>query len=170
LTLVVVALFAVSGCGDSDSSANGSDGGNEGPVTVETGSLSKAEFVKQADAICAESRKEFDRKFLARTKAFSQELAELDPKEQEAFGDSVASAIIDTIFVPNYEKMISEVAALGVPSEGEGQVTAFTRHVEEALAKAEKNPGATFEQLTPFDQAIKAANAYGLNGCATSLS
>ena len=47
MLLLMAAMLAFgAGCGDSD--------GNE--VDVQTGSLSKAEFIKKADAICETSR------------------------------------------------------------------------------------------------------------------
>jgi hypothetical protein len=162
--LAVSALLLVTGCGGSSSEAAG-----DGEVTVEAGSLSKAEFIEQADAICEERRDQFDREFQAQSQRVSKELANADPKSQAQIAEAAQSAIITSIFIPTYEQMAKEIGTLGVPSDDKGEVTSFVQAVQKALSEAKEDPAATFEQLTPFGQAIKIATSYGLTECAKKL-
>src|SRR5215212_6301463 len=91
LLVAMAALLSAAGCG----------GSSNDEVAVETGSLSKAEFIAKADAICKAARTEFLAEFTRFAKAHKSEF--LDPKKQPAvFGE-----MIDVFIAPNIEGEIA---------------------------------------------------------------
>jgi len=160
IAAVLSLLLVTGGCGGGDSATGSS--GDSGEVTVETGSLSKAEFITQADTLCKASRAKFDRAFNNRAQGFQSASSS---QEQAVW----LEGIVDDIFLPTYESLIAKIGSLGAPSADEEQVTAFLLATQEAVDNARENPVDTFDRLTPFNRAIKLATAYGLAGCAESL-
>lgn len=146
-------LVLGSGCGGSSSTSESSS------VTVQTGSLSKAEFIKRADAICEASRKQF----VAEYKNFAE-------KNEKAFSSNRADTIrrlANEVMIPNYEKRIEEIAALGAPVADSAKVAAYIRVVEGALQKVRREPVRVSESLnTVFAPIAIAAQHYGIQSCA----
>lgn len=145
---VLVALGA--GCGDGD------DGGD---VTETTPSLTKAQFLKQANAICAQTNKEFE-----------DELERFVEKETNSQSQELSNAqfrkAAETLFIPTVDRQLKEVRALGAPEEDEQQVDKILSSAEKALQEAEKDPTVLFvEGSGPFAEANKLATAYGLDKC-----
>lgn len=159
IAVALVALFAVSGCGgggDGDS-ATASSGG---PVTVEAGSLSKAQFVKQARAICTKSHEGFERdavRILKQQKADPTKASEGDPE---------AELVLDA-FVPNFQSQIDQVSELGAPRGDEDEVSAFLTALQEAVDGANQDPRAFVRSEADLGKAPKLAKAYGLEECAS---
>lgn len=152
-----MALMA-SGCGGGSSSSTGND-----EVTVQTGSLTKAEFVEQADAICKAGREQFDKEF----QTFQKE------KKLKTSGDQSPvwlGEVVNTILLPDYEKRIEEISALGAPSGDEREIASFLNALQQRLDDMRKEPAEMSNSLTPFSKPIKLAKAYGFTGCAESLS
>jgi hypothetical protein len=147
-------LLAAGGCGGSDSSA--------ADVTVETGSLSKAQFIKRADAICEANRAQFTREFTA----FAQKIQRSSKAAQEASNDDP----VEKILIPNFQKDINEISNLGAPSGDEQEVGAFLEALGQRLEEIRERPTILEETVTPFAKAEKLAKAYGLTGCAESFS
>jgi hypothetical protein len=152
LTCTGLALVLGNGCGGSSDASGGS------PVTVQTGSLSKAEFIKRADAICEASRKQY----VAEYKNFTE-------KNEKAFTSNRAAIIkrlADEVMVPNYEKRIEEIAALGAPAADSAEVAAYVRAVEGALRRVRREPVKVSESLnTVFAPIAIAAQRYGIQSC-----
>jgi hypothetical protein len=143
LTLLLVGALAiaalVAGCGGGNDSSSS--------TTVATSSLSKAQFVKKANAICEQGRTKF-------VNYLSKEVA-------------LPEAIVDVV-APTLEEVTSEIRELGAPKGGESQVEAFLasmqRGTEEMVAKRE-----TAKVLSdiepPFEESAKLAAKYGLDHC-----
>jgi hypothetical protein len=146
--LAVAIGIAVVGCGSS------------GESDTATASITKAEFITKASAICARLHKQAQAEFLdylknhgeepgtaAAVAALQAELAEkyvISPKQQEA----------------------DELAALGAPSGGESQVKAIVVSLEEGVEEAEGKPvQAANDSSKAFGEAEKLASEYGLTGC-----
>jgi hypothetical protein len=149
----VIALFAVlailalivAGCGG-------------GSSTESTSSLSKAEFLKQGNAVCAKGDKEIEETFESYAKEHN--LSEKNPPS-EAELKEVAEEVL-----PVVRNQIEGVRNLGVPSEGGPEVEKALDAAEEALEEAEADPVAfTGEKNDPFKKANKMASEVGLTKC-----
>lgn len=160
---VVAMLLFAAGCGDSDSSDTGDGSSSSGEVTVATNSLSKAEFVKQANVACAKSRVQFEKDLAAFLK-------KLNANPTKASEGSPDTEIIEKIFVPNFQEQIDMVSSLGAPSGDEAQVSAILSSLQKAVDGADEDPQAFVRSEGDLGNAPKLASAYGLTSCATLSS
>lgn len=151
-----VLLLAV-GCGSDDGEATGSS--ENGEVTVETGSLSKAEFVKQASAACAKTREQLTQEFV---KLFEQ-ASKSPPKPTEV---SPEVKFVEENYVTGFQRQIDEVSALGAPAGDEEEITAFLESMQQEIEKAAEDPQAFITRDAGLGKAPKLAKAYGLTNCA----
>lgn len=137
LALLLCALVA--GCGGDDDS--GGDSGGE--------ALPKAEFVEQANAICAEGNAETE-----------EALGELEnPTEEDAI------AFLTDTFLPNVRDQVEEIRGLGFPEGDEETLTATLDEVESVLDTVEEDPEAAAAGDDPFAEVNEELNAYGLTEC-----
>jgi hypothetical protein len=146
--LVAVAAIAmiVAGCGGSSDSSES------------TSSLTKAQFVKQGNAICAKGNKEIQEGF----EEFEKEVGSQNKQPTKA----QLTEAIETIVLPAVRQQVEGVKALGAPSGEEAEVEAITDSAEEAVEKGEEDPAAlTTEKADPFAKANKLAREYGLTTC-----
>jgi hypothetical protein len=133
-SLLVLALF---GCGGSD---DGSD------------SLTKAEFKKQATAICKKGNKE-------REEATTEAIAKFQKRTPESERE-----VVEAILRP-YEQMTASLSELSPPEGEEQKVEGIVKAMEEAAARGKADPSAALEGDTPFRKANKLAKSYGLTEC-----
>jgi hypothetical protein len=138
---VAVALL-IAGCG------GGSD---------TTSSLTKAEFIKQADAICEQT----DETVLAGMKQAAKlgvGKQKLSPKQEKA---------LVLLGLTSVRKEAEELAELGAPSGDEAQIAAIVKGIETAVTEAEREPinnlGSSFTEVN------KMAAKYGFKGCSEPL-
>jgi len=136
LGAVTAALFAI-GCGGDD------DDGS---------SLSKQEFLKQGNEICAKGNQELDQ---AAQKTFSGG----PPSAEEA------SAFVNDELIPNVEDQVSQLRDLSPPEGDEDEVNAILDAADEGLSKSEDDPAGVFQEGDPFAEANKLARDYGLVAC-----
>jgi hypothetical protein len=151
LLVAAAALALVAGCGGGDSNSG---------TEATTGSLSKAEFLKQGNAICAKGNKEINEGFeeFAKENGFSE-------KKQPT--QAQLTEVIETVVLPKVRGQVEGIKALGAPSGEEAQVEAITDAAEEALEKGEEDPATlASEKADPFAKANEKASAYGLVKCA----
>jgi len=135
----------VAGCGGSSDSSES------------TSSLTKAQLVKQGNAICAKGNKEIQEGF----EEFEQEVG-----SQKQPTKAQLTEAIETIVLPAVRQQVEGVKDLGAPSGEEAEVEAITDAAEEALEKGEEDPAAlTTEKADPFAKANELANEYGLVKC-----
>ncbi len=153
ISVLAVAAIAV-GCGSDDSSdeASGSSDGS-GTTTTTTSSLSKAEFIKQADPVCKKANDEKYKKF----QAFSEDQQTKKPPSE--------AELIETYVVPTLEKQITAMDELGTPEGDSGELEEFRTELDSVLAEAKDTP--TGEEVTavPYEKLEKAANKYGFEYC-----
>jgi len=136
IVLLFFALLAA-GCGGSSDEA-----------------LTKAEFVKQGNAICTQARK-------AREKAVFGLIQNANPNgNQKALREEAADKAI-----PYYEEAAEQLADLGAPEGDEAKIEAIVTGMEEAAARVNANPQSAFTGSTPFRKANEAAESYGLEAC-----
>jgi hypothetical protein len=147
-----VAILLVSGCG----------GGGSNEVSVTTGSLSKAQFISRADALCTAARNQFNREYIAFGKKHP-----IPPSK--AGQRKWLSEIVERMLAPSYESHFEEIGALGAPSGDEEKISEFLTAFERRLGEIEENPTELGASPYPFKDVAKMAKAYGLSGCANSF-
>jgi hypothetical protein len=144
--LVAVAVI-VAGCGSSSD------------TTESTASISKAEFLKQGNAICAAGNKEINEGF----EKFAKEnnLGHKEPSEAQF------EELTTTVFAPSVSKQINEVRALGAPEGEEAEVEEFLGNAQEALEELKEEPSriSAEGEEEPFFTVNKEAHAIGLTAC-----
>lgn len=121
-----------------------------------TASLTKAEFIKQADAICEA--------------ADGAQVVALGRVEKENPGNmenvAVQKKILATAGLPPVQQEAEEIADLGAPSGGEDEVAAIVDGIEKAIEEAENDPTALESSFVAVD---KLAARYGLKACSEAL-
>jgi hypothetical protein len=141
-SLAAIAIL-IAGCGDDD---NGS-------------SLTKDEFVKRADAICAKGTENLGKEL----SAYLEQQASTAKTESE-----VAAEAIQAVVLPEVEAQIEKIESLEVPSGDEGEIEAFLEAQRRAVASLEKrkNLSLTTDLDPAFQGSGKLAREYGLESCA----
>ena len=143
---VLAGAMLVAGCGSSDDNDS-------------TTALSKAEFVKQGNAICRKGNEEIEEGF----EEFAKE-KNLGKNKEPSEADFEEAA--ETVLVPGVSKQIDGLRALGAPEGDEGEVDQLLTGAEEALEEIEGDPAkATEENGGPFVKVNKEAREYGLTVC-----
>jgi hypothetical protein len=143
LTVTIMAiLLGLVACGGSDDDSS--------PT------LTKAEFIKRADAIC----KKADAKQESAVRAYEKENPEAlsTPAGQEEF-------ILDIGLSPITVEL-DEISELGVPEGDEQAVNAIVSGFEDAVAKVEADPFSVASGPGPFLGVNKLTKAYGFKDCA----
>jgi hypothetical protein len=135
VALVAVAVAALTaGCGGSGDAATGSSAG--GP-----GALSKAEYVKRANAICARGHRQVQSRAGAR---------------------DVGEAVL-----PVLQRMIDEVARVGTPAGERREVYAYVLTFQDEIHTNEAHRFGSLAQLEQiFAPSAPKASALGIAGCA----
>jgi hypothetical protein len=139
----VIAALAVAGCGGSD------DDGTTAPA-----SLTKAQYVKQADAVCAKTE--------GRQQLLVKKFSEKGLKQ------SAATEVKLVVFagIPPLVTQAEELAAIPLPSSGADEAQAFVKAFEAGVKEAEAKPAALLNlETNPFTKAESLARKYGLQVC-----
>ena len=113
--------------------------------------LSKAEYLKRGNAICAKGQKAVR-------------------AEAEKLGDSPSNAEIKKfgtdVFVPRTEDQIEELRDLEPPKGDKETVEKIYDTAQDALDKVKDDPGVLTRTDDPFSEANELARNYGLTTCA----
>lgn len=155
-----------SGDGDSSESTDGGDstGSTDGADSTGSGAdgnsssapLTKAQFVKKADAICENVPVRY-RKLLGEF--------EKEQKKQGKPKPSVAESNLAAA-VPPLPEAAEELEALNPPSGDEQKVEAMIAALDAAAEGLEKKPNSALSgPQSPFDEFQKLTKAYGLTAC-----
>jgi len=142
---------------------SGCGGGDEAAETSDT--LSKAAFVKQANAICKKTKDEV-------TTGTVSEVRKL-AKNPEARED-LEFKIVSSVLVPSLEHQVQQLKALGTPPGDAGQIEKMLKLVEGAVAEAKTEPetyvsGDDYRWGSEhFGKAHKLALEYGIENCPVS--
>lgn len=144
-TLVAAVLLA--GCGGSNTDSGRS-------------SLSKEEFIAKADAVCAKTNKRMEAE-LGKFLTSGEQITNLSKADNERF--------VTKVLIPNLEKEIDELKALGVPTEDEERAKAMIAALEEGLETAEADPKALAASSSDivYGIASRLAGEYGLKVCSS---
>jgi hypothetical protein len=141
---VLAAASIVAGCGGGGDSSSGP-------------TISKAVFIKKADAVCLQGNKRME-------VAFAHFLQE--NKNVKRPDDAKLEKLVGTILVPNVKREVKELHALGAPSGDEDRVGEIVKALEEGLETAEGNPQAAVNSSeVVFGIASRLAKEYGLEVC-----
>jgi hypothetical protein len=162
-------VLAVAGCGGGGSGGDSNNGGGSDrssesgeAESKQAASLSKAEFIKQADAICASGRKQVEGEFAAYLKKNKVNPSSESPAETEAH----ETEVIETIAIPALRKQMGELKALGAPGGDEAAVEAFIDATEEGIEKGEEDPPSLFSSPQKvFAKSDSLARSYGFKVC-----
>jgi hypothetical protein len=140
---LALAAFAV-GCG-----------GSSEATTVP---LSKAQFIKRADAICWRARQRFNALYQPFVKKYG--LPEGKRRSLAEYAEAVKTAL-----APSVEWEVKEIRALGAPRGESRTVDAILAAVESGLEAVERHPGVQADPEKQFAESHKLARAYGLTIC-----
>jgi len=155
-TAALLAILLAAGCGSSGDSAE---------VTVETGTLSKADFIERADDICTSARTQFQTEYAAFLKAHKSQVLSTANQEE------LVEKLVDEIFLPNYEKQVEEISALGAPEGNfEQEVAVFIEEFQRRLGEVHDHPPIIAASPFPFEKVAEVARKTGLIKCAESFS
>lgn len=149
MAALAVALL-VAGCGGSDSDAESID------TNLTTSSLSKAQFIKQADAICYRGKEQQ----LAQVQVYLREHKNL-PRSNPGV------EAVQTILVPSVEDQLAELRELGAPAGEANKIEAMWNGLERSIKLIDEEgisaSAALRRAYLPNGQRIF---AYGVRGCA----
>lgn len=137
LTAMALVVVAAVGCGGSSEAAP----------------LKRSAFIKQGNAICAETQAE---------RADQEE--ELKDESGESGDSEEAEAVMGVLLGP-VDKMTDELGNLGAPAGQEKEVEAIIAAFEKAASNLEEQPTGP-KAVSAFDEANQMAVAYGLSECA----
>jgi hypothetical protein len=144
--LALAAGSIAAGCGGGD---------DDGETTTTAAALSKEEFLKQGNKICAAGEKRINTEG---DKAFGNQRP--SQSELESFATKTA--------IPILQLEVAGIEALPAPSGDTEQVDAIVSAAQQGLDELEADPSLiTAEgQDNPFAEANKLAKQYGLTACA----
>lgn len=150
--IAVSAAVAASGCGSSE---NADAGGSTQRSQAAARTLPKAEFAKEANAICAQGRTEV----LKRLAAFQKQNGELNPRD-------VGPQAVKASLLPVFRDEIEEIQGVGVPAGGKSQLEAFLRAKTQTLDTIESRGLSSNQDLfREFERPDEMARSLGLSSC-----
>jgi hypothetical protein len=144
LAVLVALATVVAGCGGGDDSGT-------------SGSLTKAEFIKKADAICEEGNDSINTEVdeFAEEKGTTSE--KMTKEQQEEF--------VEQVVAEDIRSQAEEIGDLGAPSGDEEQIEAMVEAVEDGADEIEEEPKVLFGKANPLAEGTKLAKEYGLKVC-----
>jgi hypothetical protein len=131
----------------------GGGGGSVSNVSTTSAIISKAEYVKRADAICSRTEKE-QLKLLG-------SLPKLKPTQKSQV------ELVEHAGIPPLQEQAKELTKLPEPSEGAAEAKAYVIAFSNGLEKSEEDPSAMLKS-TPFASAEAIAAKFGFKVCAGS--
>jgi hypothetical protein len=139
---VVVLAAVLGGCG------GGSDTSSD---------LTKAEFVKQANAICTERQKEWQ----ASIADYKKKVKEENVSEGSAAQEELVEELVQDSMVPAFSDQLRALEELGAPEAIEDQVDKMLKSLSKAIEGFEDNGAASLSERD-FPNFINAAKDVGV--------
>jgi hypothetical protein len=132
--------------------AAGCGGDSADDTTATEASISKSEFISQADAICKQGNQAINEAFGAIPKGASR--------------DELTAVVSDTV-VNESQGMIDQIKALGAPQDDEDQVDAILSAAQEATDSVVADPSQVVDRKAPdpYAETNKLSDEYGLSEC-----
>ena len=123
--------------------------------------ITKAEFIKEVDAVCAKGNKQIETKFIDYVQSTGFKVGQ-QPSEKQL------EELLETLLIPTVEQETEEIEDLGMPKGDEQEVEALLAAIEEGREKAEEDPKSVIlETGVAFAKADELAKKYGLKVCGT---
>lgn len=120
-------------------------------------SISKAEFTKQAEAVCKKSEEKLRKDF---TTFVEKHKNVTKPTEADL------AELVGAVISSNIEVEVTKLRAIEMPSGDEEQIEALIDAREESVKKGEAEPKeAVADSEKVFGKSNKLAKAYGLKAC-----
>jgi len=135
LAAVAIAVTVAAGCSDGES----------------TNSLSKAQFVTQANQICTKRTHEREQGFRKST-----------PSDETVLKQKEVEKVVLEKSLPPYEAMVAEVSKLPPPSGEEKEVEKVVALMEGAASSAKEDLAKATPDIVEANEAVE---AYGLRNC-----
>jgi hypothetical protein len=129
----------VAGCGS----------GSSATKAPPTATITKAQFLAKANAICGRA---------------DPVLSEAEAKLASARTKAQVVAVVRNVYVPSIEAQVTGIRALGTPSGDQASVLSMLRLVQADLNRLERKPALVATDL--FANFAKVAHPYGLTACA----
>jgi len=137
---VVAIAIVAAGCGSGDDS------------------LSKAEYIKQGDALCKKGSGEIEKE--VETYAQENDISlKKEPSEEQL------AAISEDVIIPAVQSQLDGLKDLGTPSEDEAKADEVLDALEEGIEKGEEDPGAFVEGEGTLGKANELAKEFGFKEC-----
>ena len=152
MAVAVVLLVGVVGCGGSDQS---------------TSDVTKAQFVKKANLVCAEHKKERIKAGNAEynKKVESEKVAKpgtAAAKAQAEESEKLITALLENSIIPSLRSQQKDLEGLEVPSSDEAKIEKMLKSMEKGTDELEQEgaKGLLGDQFDPFE---KEGEKYGLS-------
>ncbi len=139
--IALAAVLGIAGCGGDDETS---------------ASLTRAEYVKQGNAVCKKAQDE-------RTKALEEAIKTAKPGEE--LDKAGKENLVDTALVPQYQEMAKGLDELGTPEGDEAKAEDLVEAMEKSLKDVEAEPLEAFETVKQFAKANAIAEDFGLTNC-----
>lgn len=147
LALAFAAGSIAAGCGSDGNDDSSSSTAGTGTDTT-SASLTKDEWISQADAICKASNATI----------------EAGSPGNGATAEEVDAFISDTV-VPAIQSQLDDIRGLGTPTEEGAQATGIVDEAQTALDQLKADPTALRNEEDPFAKANADARAFGMKEC-----
>lgn len=140
----LAAVLIATGCGSS---------GDSQPVT-------KAEFIKEAEAACAQRQEKAHNEFISYAKKAVEQKASQAEKEAQA------AEATEGILIPALRGEVEDIRALTAPQRDTRTIEQILSAIESGIRKAEEDPAAALgESPVLFARSSQLAEEYGLERC-----
>jgi len=128
--------------------------------------ITRAEFIEDANAVCAKARKRIQAEFTAYGEGEEAREAERGQRAGELTANQVAANVGVKILVPAMRREVEELRSLGIPSKGEHQAEALLDAFDEGVERAEAHPErAARDGTEAFGEPGRLAREYGIESC-----
>lgn len=155
--LAIVPLTGCGGSGSDTSSSTTATTASSGDTSAGA-SVSKATFIKEADAICTKAGKQTETEYA--TYAKKNKIVEgIEPSSTQI------AVVTKTILVPALKRQTKEIGALDAPANDEALINEFLEAVSSATKKAEEEPQAGQSPEKLLAKADKLIANYGFKVC-----
>jgi hypothetical protein len=152
LAVCVAIAMIVGGCG-------GGDDTTDSTATADSPELTKAQFLKQGNAICAKANEELN----GEVAKFFKENG-LGEKQQPSTAE--LTEVAEDFVTPIVGRQVEEIRQLGSPAGEEQQVEKILSAAEEGIKKSEEDPDSLLAgENSAFGKANQLAKEYGLKTC-----